>query len=107
MGMEERRRQRAERRMTERQEARMDNIEAERRAARTSQISTRRFEAPTPSSNIHSSSQCGLNIRKSLNLIKKVKENGHQNMYPIFSKDDPITTGFNDIKCPLCQNPSS
>lgn len=104
MDREERRRQHAERRMTERQEARRANIEAERRAARTSQISTRRFEAPTPSPNIHSTSQCPVcteNFVSNAGIVNSTC--GHQLCIACFS-NMVITTGFNDIKCPLCRD---
>ena len=101
---EERRRQRAERRMTERQEARRANIEAERRAARTSQIFIRRFEAPTPSPNIHTSYQCPVCTEDFVSDAGKVNGTcGHQLCIACFS-NMVITTGFNDIKCPLCRD---
>jgi len=98
---EEARRQEARR---QRQEARRQRQEAERRAARTSHISTRRFEAPTPSPNIHSTSQCPVcteNFVSNAGIVNGTC--GHQLCIACFS-NMVITTGFNDIKCPLCRD---
>jgi hypothetical protein len=101
---EVRRGEHRERRMTERHEARRANIEAERRAARTSQISIRRFEAPTPSPNIHKSSQCPVCMEDFVSDAGKVNGTcGHQLCITCFSTM-VITTGCNDIKCPLCRD---
>ena len=103
LSREVRRRQHAERQMTERQEARRANIEAERRAARTSQISIRRFEAPTPSPNIHPSSQCPICTEDFVSDAGIVNVTcGHQLCVACYS-NMVITTDCNDIKCPVCR----